>query len=413
MTRWTWAVAVSVLLTVASGLDASAQAPPAPVLVAPANGTALVQPIGLEWNEVVDPDGPIGSYTWQVSSTSTFGVVIASGFTNDSGDPSIPTRTDAKVSGLPNGTYFWRVMAKQIVGGATFSVDSPWSAVRSFTVVGLGPAPGRPSFTSPASPARFHVREFFLINWTPVPGAHHYVLEADDESSFSYPLTLTTEPLQFGTSFRAGWGNALSIFYRVVAVSADGVRGLPSPTLSVQITNAAPVPPAPSLLSPIGGASVTLPFRLDWTDTADPQVAGYEVDIDDEPNFLGTVGVLFVQGVTPLRLHGGAGPAGRGQEHLPPGHVFLAHTCRARRRLRSVVGGTELHRAPVARDTARAVDLPHHQRARQRLGWQPDAGSGDAQHARTGGRSAHQPRQRHAVCRRAAHASSFPRARPT
>ena len=246
----------------------------APVLVAPANGAALVQPIRLEWDEVVDPDGPIGSYTWQVSSTSTFGVVIASGFTNDSGDPSIPTRTDAKVSGLPNGTYFWRVKATQIVGGATFSVDSPWSAVRSFTVVGLGPAPGRPSFTSPASPARFHVREFFLINWTAVPGAHHYVLEADDESSFSYPLTLTTDPLQFGTSFRAGWGNALSIFYRVVAVSADGVRGLPSPTLSVQITNAAPVPPPPSPLSPIGGASVTLPFRLDWTDTADPQVAG-------------------------------------------------------------------------------------------------------------------------------------------
>ena len=110
MTRWTWAVAASLLLTVASALEASAQAPPAPVLLAPANGTALVQPIGLEWDEVVDPDGPIGSYTWQVSSTSTFGVVIASGFTNNSGDPSIPTRTDAKVSGLPNGTYFWRVM---------------------------------------------------------------------------------------------------------------------------------------------------------------------------------------------------------------------------------------------------------------------------------------------------------------
>jgi hypothetical protein len=60
----------------------------------------------------------------------------------------------------------------------------------------------------------------------------------------------------------------------------------------------APVPPPPSPLAPIGGVSVTLPFTLDWTDTADPQVAGYDVDIDNEPNFLGTVGVLFVQGVT-------------------------------------------------------------------------------------------------------------------
>ena len=322
MTKWTWMAAMSVFLTVASALEAAAQAPPAPVLVAPANGAALVQPIGLEWDAVVDPDGPIGSYTWQVSSTSTFGVVIASGFTNESGDPSIPTRTDDKVSGLPNGTYFWRVKATQIVGGATFSIDSPWSEVRSFTVVGLGPAPGRPSFTSPASPAQFHVREFFMINWTAVPDAHHYVLEADDEPSFSYPLTLTTDPLQFGTSFRAGWGNALSVFYRVVAVSADGVRGLPSPTLSVQITNAAPVPPAPSLLSPIGGASVTLPFTLDWTDTADPQVAGYDVDIDDEPNFLGTVGVLFVQGVTRSDYMVVPDPLLEGSNIFPPGTYF-------------------------------------------------------------------------------------------
>ena len=187
MTKWTWMAAMSVFLTVAPALEAAAQAPPAPVLAAPANGAALVQPIGLEWDAVVDPDGPIGSYTWQVSSTSSFGVVVASGFTNESGDPSIPTRTDDKVSGLPNGTYFWRVKATQIVGGAIFSIDSPWSEVRSFTVLGLGPAPGRPSFTSPASPAQFHVREFFMISWTDVPDAHHYVLEADDEPSFSSP----------------------------------------------------------------------------------------------------------------------------------------------------------------------------------------------------------------------------------
>src|SRR5262249_25312287 len=170
--------------------------------------------------------------------------------------------------------------------------------------------------------AQFHVREFFLINWTAVPGAHHYVLEADDEPSFSYPLTLTTDPLKFGTSFRAGWGNALNVFYRVVAVSADGVRGLPSPTLSVQITNAAPVPPPPVLRAPTGGASVTWPFTLDWTDTADPQVAGYDVDIDNEPNFLGTVGVLFVQGVTRSDYMVVPDPALGGSNIFPPGTYF-------------------------------------------------------------------------------------------
>jgi len=60
--------------------------PPAPVLSAPANAASLVQPITLQWNAVVDPDGPIGSYTWQVGTSSTFSTVIASGFTNFDGD---------------------------------------------------------------------------------------------------------------------------------------------------------------------------------------------------------------------------------------------------------------------------------------------------------------------------------------
>src|SRR5262249_36282794 len=112
MARKCIATAIGIAL-LALAVRASAQnPPPAPTLVGPAAGTGLVQPIGLAWNAVVDPDGPIGSYTWQVSPTSTFGVIIASGFTNASGD-DIPTATQDTVSGLPNGTYFWRVKATQ------------------------------------------------------------------------------------------------------------------------------------------------------------------------------------------------------------------------------------------------------------------------------------------------------------
>ena len=53
--------------------------PPAPVLVSPANGVSLVQPITLDWNPVSAQGGPIGSYTWQVGTTSTFTTVIAPG----------------------------------------------------------------------------------------------------------------------------------------------------------------------------------------------------------------------------------------------------------------------------------------------------------------------------------------------
>src|SRR4029434_6973297 len=112
----------------------SSNAPPAPVLAAPANGASLVQPITLDWNAVSAQDGQIGSYTWQIATTSAFTTVIASGFTNMDSDPSVPTRTADKVSGLPNGTFFWRVKCTQL--GPNGGVDSAWSTVRSFTVTG-------------------------------------------------------------------------------------------------------------------------------------------------------------------------------------------------------------------------------------------------------------------------------------
>ncbi|PYL22021.1 MAG: hypothetical protein DMF44_12285, partial [Verrucomicrobia bacterium] len=257
--------------------------PPAPVLVSPANGAALAQPITLDWNPVSAPGGPIGSYTWQVGTSSTFTTVIASGFTNMDSDPSIPTRTADRVSGLPNGTYFWRVKCSQL--GPNGGVDSPWSTVRSFTVTGLGPAPATPSFITPANNAQFHVTESFNIQWSPVVNAQSYILEADDEPTFSYPLTLQLEPISFGTQSGAIWGNPLTIFYRVRAVSVDGVRSLPSATRTVQITNAAPIPAGVSPVAPASGATVRLPFFVDWSDTPNPQVPGYDLEFNTSPNF--------------------------------------------------------------------------------------------------------------------------------
>src|SRR5262245_7537271 len=296
--------------------------PPAPVLVWPPDATAIVQPITLSWNPVVNANGPIGSYTWQVGTSSTFGTIVASGFQNMISD-TMPAPTQDKVSGLPNGIYFWRVMATQMVGGAVGSIDSAWSQVRRFTVTGLGPAPGTPFITSPASPASFHVREFFDITWSAVPGASYYLLEADDEPTFSYPLTLTTDSMQFGTRFHAGWGNEIpNIYYRVRAVSADDVRGLASPTLTVHVLNTAPVPPAPQPLSPIAGSSVTVPALFDWSDTANTQIAGTDLDIDDEPNFLGAVGVLLAQGVSRSDYLVLPDPLVEGINHFPPGQYF-------------------------------------------------------------------------------------------
>ena len=269
-------------------VGAQSPAPPAPTLLDPPAGASVVQPVTLRWSAVSDPNGPILSYTWQVGTTSSFTTVVASGFT-DIGQAD-PPPTSARLSGLPNGTYFWRVQA---TGGS-------WSTGRTITITGLGPAPGTPQFTAPATGSRFHPYEFFDIEWSAVPGAHYYVLEADDEASFSFPHPLTTTPtMKFSTNFHIGWGNEIpNIYYRVRAVSADNVMGLPSALLNVKIVNTAPVPPPPTPQFPSANATVSLPFEFNWSDTPNPQIPGYDIDVDDDPAFDGVFGVLMVQNIS-------------------------------------------------------------------------------------------------------------------
>jgi hypothetical protein len=268
-------------------------APPAPTLTVPATGASVVQPITLGWNAASSANGQIGSYTWQVGTTSAFTTIIASGFTDMDNDPTIPTPTTDKVSGLPNGTYFWRVSYIQLTSNG--GVNSAWSAVRTFTVTGQGTAPAAPTFLTPTNNAQFHLVESFKISWSAVPGAQYYILEADDEPTFSYPLTLSQSPITFGTQFGGLWGNALTAYYRVRAVSADGVRGLPSATLIVQITDAAPVPAGVTQVSPAAGATASTPFFLDWTDTPNPQIPGYEVEFNTSSTFGNATSSLLIE----------------------------------------------------------------------------------------------------------------------
>jgi len=81
---------------------ASAQtAPPPPTPVEPAIGASLMQPITFARNPIVDPNGAMGSYTWQVETSSTFSTVITQGFQNMVSE-DMPAATLDQLSGLPN-----------------------------------------------------------------------------------------------------------------------------------------------------------------------------------------------------------------------------------------------------------------------------------------------------------------------
>ena len=129
--------------------------PPAPVLSRCDAGAALVRSRSPSMGRGRRPGRADRQHTWQVDVDLRRRHRVGL-HERDPATRNIPTRTDDKVSGLPNGTYAWRVKAAQtsaerpsrsfaLVGGA------------GFTVVGLGPAPGRRA-ASPASPAQFRAR---------------------------------------------------------------------------------------------------------------------------------------------------------------------------------------------------------------------------------------------------------------
>jgi len=160
-------LAVALAVGLLAGAPGAWAAPPAaPAALGPANGAQVVVPFTLSWSAVTDPSG-IVAYNWQVSPSSTFSPVIQQNSTSG--------QTQDSVSGLANGTYFWRVQA---VNGAF--EQGAWSLTRSFTVTGVGPGePGTPTLNPPKGGTQFHPFESITFNWSAVSGAATYVFEAD------------------------------------------------------------------------------------------------------------------------------------------------------------------------------------------------------------------------------------------
>ena len=254
--------------------------PSAPLLLSPAAGASVVQPVTMSWGASTGTTA-IVAYNWAVSSTSSFSVPVRQGSTAASTVGGV-VPLSAVLTGLSAGTYFWRVDAVQ--DGLT---TGAWSAVRSMVVTGSAattlPAP---VMIGPPDQFRYHPYETVHNEWLPVPGADHYLLEYDNEPTFTLPLfnadftpfpaNVTTAPLMFGEPV----GN---LWFRVVAVAADGTRSLPSNVRMVTISFIAPIPPAPLLVGPPDGSSGQVPFVLDWADDANQQ--SYELQIGQDPTF--------------------------------------------------------------------------------------------------------------------------------
>jgi hypothetical protein len=260
-------------LTLVVGASCSALAAVAvPTPLSPAAGANLTSPLTISWSAVTDPSGILG-YNWQVSSSSTFPTVALQNSTNVG-------ITQDTVSGLPNGTYFWRVQA---VSGSF--VKGAWSAARSFNITGAGAGqPGAPTMSPTKAYSTFHPLEVMTFNWSPIVGAASYVLQFSKDPSFPVTTTGTFNNIP-NTIYSFSTPDEGSYSARVYAVNANGVAGVPSNIINYSVFYNNPIPAPPAPLSPAAGASLTLPIHVAWTDVANPQPSGYELQIAKDSGF--------------------------------------------------------------------------------------------------------------------------------
>jgi hypothetical protein len=258
----------AIILFVSAGTRAVAAAPPAPSAVSPTDGAGVTEPFTISWTAVSDPTGIIG-YNWQVSSSSAFTSLLLQNSTNGA--------TQASVSGLANGTYFWRVQA---VNGAF--EQGAWSQPRSFTVTGAASAP---SLAPPKGYSTFHPSEVMTFTWSAIAGAATYVLQYSTDPSFPV-LSLgefdnITDPT-FSFAIANPEGN---YFARVFAVDSSGNFSAPSNIISFSVFYNNPLPPPPAIVSPVNNPTLTLPVTLTWEHVANPQPSGYEIQIAKDSSF--------------------------------------------------------------------------------------------------------------------------------
>jgi hypothetical protein len=244
------AVAVSALVLSAVVVPTHAQAPASPTGL---NQQVTGNLVAVSWNGVAGA----AAYIVQVGTAAG-----ASNLFNG----SVGNITSAQGS-LPNGTYFWRVIAL----GPTGAPSAP-SAESQFTVGSTGPCapPGPPqSFTSSVS--SFVVSLFWAAPSIGTP-PFTYIIEAGSGSGLANLAVLPTgsSATQFATSAPGG-----TYFIRLRAQNGCGVSGVSTEqvvNVGGSTTCTFAVSPSQLSVSPAGGTiqvNVAAPGTCRWQLTSD------------------------------------------------------------------------------------------------------------------------------------------------
>ena len=266
-------------------------APAAPALIAPADiGFLNSGSLSFSWNQVRDETTVI--YRLEIAlgvdpATGDFGEFTSAIFTADVADSPGIIQFSLPISLSTVDTHSWHVQANDDGHNA-----SPFSEVRTFTVLVDNDPPSEPGPISPVGPTANSTPTFTWIASIDPPetGDVTYTLEIALVVNLFFDFdnpTFTADGIT-GTQFPLTGANALAsgdYVWHLKAVDRVGNEGSFSPLTTFAIIDAIP-PPKPVLVFPLNdstGGNTTPSFR--WTQVADDSGVTYTIEIatGDDP----------------------------------------------------------------------------------------------------------------------------------
>ena len=231
---------------------------------APASLTPVVtgNNVVLNWSDSTDTTSGVKNYLLQYASNNQFAGAIQNSI----------SASDASISGLSDGVYYWRVQAVDNIGNT-----SDWVNGTSFSVDTVAP-------TTPATLTRTITGNNVTFDWADATdatsGVKQYEIQVDNNSNFSSPES-DTLPKTSNSSV-----NSLAdgtYYWRVK--TQDNIGNWSNWTIGESFIVDITAPTTPSgLTRTINGNNVD----LDWNDALDATsgVKQYEFQVDNNSDFL-------------------------------------------------------------------------------------------------------------------------------
>jgi hypothetical protein len=269
--------------------------PPQPTLQAPQNNYTITSlPYTFDWSDVND-NNTGGSnpcvYHLQIAKDQSFS-------SPEVNEPWLQ-QSQYTLTSIPNGTYYWRVRAKDSSGNAS-SWTSAWAVIVDVPTSGDKTPPPAPTLQSP--PDGYTIASLpYTFDWTDVndnnTGGSNpctYEIQIDNDNSFSSPEVDQSGLTQSQYTLTSSIPNG-RYYWRVRAKDNAGNTSVWSSTRTVTVNVSTSgdrtPPPTPILQSPPDGYTIaSLPYTFDWTDVNDNNTGGsnpctYEIQIDNDNSF--------------------------------------------------------------------------------------------------------------------------------